>query len=312
MATLPQMHAHNDTVLDMFENPGTYKQAADDASDYVRLKLREQGFSRKIIEPTEVGASDIDQAIHTDKPIKIYQKETDIQPAVSVGYAAQPINFYIRPSKFIVSPTMLITPKIQKHKWELRTYKYDVRQVFADNIVKDMEAVEDRALLATVNVALIGAGTAMPGSGVAQYKNIAGGFSRSSVVNACFQIVQQTPYNIPVETNLINNITYSEHLKWRRDEAGGDFSEETLTKGWTKSRLFDQNWLVTIKRGLVPNNTQYLFGPTKFLGKSVLFTPPTMYVEVKHVGMYSFFCVEEIGTTLAHTGAFGRADYQAG
>lgn len=309
MVTLAQAYAHNDTILDMFENPGTTKQAQDDASDYIRLKLREQGFSRKIIEPTEVGATDIDQAVYTDKPIKIYQKETDIQPAVSVGYAAQPINFYIRPSKFIVSPTMLISPKIIKHKWELRTYKYDVRQVFADNIVKDMEAVEDRALLTTVNVALIGAGSTMPGSGVAQYQQISGGFSRESVVNACFQIVQATPYNIPVETNLINNITYSEHLKWRRDEAGGDFSEETLTKGWTQSRLFDQNWLVTIKRGLVGNNVQYLFGPTKFLGKSCLFTPPTMYVEVKHVGMYSFFCVEEIGTTLAHTGAFGRADY---
>lgn len=311
MATLTEFAASNDAILDALENPGTYKQAADDASDYIRLKLREQGFSRKILEPKEISPSEIDQALWTDKPIKIYQKETDIQMPVSVGYGATPIGFYIHPSKFAVSPTMIISPRVSKHKWELRTYKYDVRQVFADNICKDMEAVEDKALLTTVNVGLGGVNVTMPGSGVAQYKQISGGFSRPSVVTACYQIVQQTPFNIPVETNLINNITYSEHLKWRRDEAGGDFSEETLTKGWTQSRLFDQNWLVTIKRGLVPNNTQYLWGPTKFLGKSCLFTPPTMYVEMRHPQMYSFFVVEEIGTTLAHTGAFGRADYLA-
>lgn len=310
MATLTQTYAHNDVVLDMLENPGLQKQAADDASDYVRLKLREEGFSRKILEPTEVGATDVDQQVDTDKPVKIYQKETDIQAAVAVGYAANPVNFYIRPSKFIVSPTMIISPRVMKHKWELRTYKYDVRQVFADNIVKDMQATEDRALLATVNVALIGTGVAMPGSGIAQYVDVSGGFSRSSVVTACQQVLQATSYNIPVETNLINNITYAEHLKWRRDEAGGDVSERNLVKGWTQSDLLGQNWLVTIKRVLVPNNTQYLFGPTKFLGKSCLFTPPTMYVKVEPVGMYSFFCVEEIGTTLAHTGAFGRVDYK--
>lgn len=309
MATLTQFAASNDAILDALENPGTYKQAADDASDYVRLKLREQGFSRKIIEPKEVSPSDLDTQLWTDKPVKIYEKETDIHMPCSVGYGQTPIGFYIHASRFAVTPTMIISPRVSKHKWELRTHKYDVRQVFADNICKDMEAVEDRALLATANVLLGGAGVTMPGSGVAQYQQVPGGFSRAAVRYACFEVLQATPYNIPIETNLINNLTYSRHLNWRRDEAGGDFSEETLTKGWTQSRLFNQNWLVTIKRGLVGNNAQYLWGPTKFLGKSCLFTPPTMYVEMKHPQMYSFFVVEEIGTTLAHTGAIGRVDY---
>lgn len=310
MATIAEIKMQNAAFCDMVDSDGMRKQAADDASDYIRLKLREGGFSRKIIDPMEVG-NDIDQAVWTDKPIKIFQKETDIQPAVAVGYGNVPINFYIRPGKFIVTPTMIQTPKVFKHKWELRTYKYDVRQVFADNMVKDMQAVEDTALLASVNVALIGPGSTMPASGVAQYKQIAGGFSRASVVNACYQVLDATPFNVPTETCLVNNITWAEHLKWRRDEAGGDLSEKTLLNGFGEYQLLQKNWLVTIKRGLVGNNTQYLFGPQNFLGKTCLFTPPTMYIEVKHVGMYMFFAVEEIGTTLAHTGAFGRVDYTA-
>lgn len=310
MATEQELRYQNEAYCGMLES-GMYKQAADDGTDYIRYKLREAGFGRKIVPADDVGANDIDRAYWTDKPIKIYDKETDLPPAVSVGYSAQPINFYIRPSRFVVTPTMIISPKVMKNKWELRTYRYDVKQVFADNMVKDLQAEEDRALLTAVNTALIGVNTTMPGSGVAQWKSISGGFSRESVVEACGKIVQATPYNVPVETVLINNITYTDHQKWRRDEVGGDLSEKTLVQGWTQTNLLGYNWLVTIKRGLVANMTQYMFGPTKFLGKSCLFTPPTMYLEVKNIGMYMFYAAEEIGTTLAHTGAFGRATYLA-
>jgi hypothetical protein len=299
----------NQTFCDMIENDGMRKRAADDASDYIRLKLREEGFSRKILEPVEVG-NDFDRAVWTDKPIKIYDRESDVPMSYSVGYSNTPIGVYIRPKRFIVTPTMIISPRVSKHKWELRTYKYDVKQVWADNMVKDMQAVEDRQLLNTVNVALVGQGSTVPGTSTAQWVGISGGFTRSSTVEACYGVLQATEFNIPVETCLINNLTFKEYFKWRRDEVGGDLAEKNLVQGWSQVKLHNVNWLVTLKRALVANNTQYLFGPTKFLGKSCLFTPPTMYFEVQHVGMYSFYAVEEIGTTLAHVGALGRVDYQ--
>ncbi len=312
MATVSdaQIKYANQTYVDMLDgDPGSVKRAADEAGDYLRNKIREQGFSRKILEPVDYDDGMLSRALWTDKPMIIYDKESDVPLSVSVGYNAQPTNFYIRCNRFAVSPTMLQTAKVQKLKWELRTYKHDVRQVFADNMVKDMQAHEDESLLAAVNTALISPGTAMPGSGIAQYVQPSGGFSRSTVVYTTNQVIESTPYSIPCETVLINHITYADHLKWRRDEAGGDVSEKWLTEGWVQSNLLNKNWLVTLKKGLVARNQQYMFGPSKWLGKSVLFTPPTMYVEVKNPGMYTFFAIEEIGTTLAHTGAFGRADY---
>lgn len=313
MATISdsQIRYANETYVAMLDGDSAMqKRAADEAGDYLRNKIREQGFARKIIEPVDYDDGMLSRALWTDKPMIIYDKEVDVPMAVSVGYSATPTNVYIRCSRFAVSPTMLQTPKVQKLKWELRTYKHDVRQVFADNMVKDLQAHEDKGLLSAVNTALIGPNTTMPGSGIAQYVTPAGGFSRPTVVYTTNQVMEATQYSIPCETVLINNITYANHLKWRRDEAGGDVSEKWLTEGWKSSNLLDKNWLVTLKKSLVDANQQYMFGPSKFLGKSVLFTPPTMYVEVKNVGMYTFFAVEEIGSTLAHTGAFARADYQ--
>ena len=309
MATRAQISLQNDTFLSMVEAGGAMqKQAENDANDYIRYQLREESFSRKILPPVDVG-NDFDRALWTDKPIKIYDKESPIPQSVVVGYSNNPINFYIHPSRFAVTPTMIISPKVQKNKWELRTYSYDVRQVFADNMVKDIQAMEDYALLQSVNAAMIGVNTAMPTSGIAQWVSIAGGFSRNSVVTATQQTVQSTRFSIPVETALINHITWAERNRWGRDEAGGDLSQDLLQRPYASHAFLDTNWLVTIKKGLVATMTQYMFGPTKFLGKSCQFTPPTMYSKMETMGIYQFQVAEEIGTTLAHFGAFGRADY---
>jgi len=311
MAIREQVLVQNQTFMDMVDTGGAMKKRAeDDAGEYIRRMLREESFSEKILPPEDIG-NDFDRALWTDKPIKIYDKESNLSQAVAIGYAANAINFYIQPNRFAVTPTMLLSPKVMKHKWELRTYKYDVRQVFADNMVKDLQAVKDDAFLATTNLLLVGAGSTMPFSNTIQYRQISGGFSRNSVVTACGQVLQATQFNIPVETNLVNNITWWEKNRWDRLEAGGDLSQEMLTKPYAEYRLFDQNWLVTIKRGLVANLTHYLFGPTKFLGKAVRFTPPRMIVKTEAIDMYMFQCAEEYGSTIAHTGAIGRVDYLA-
>jgi len=311
VALKEQIVQQNETYLDLIDRDGAFrKKAEEEASDFIRRQLREESFSEQILPSEDVG-NDFDRALWTDKPIKIYDKEMTLSQSIAVGYMANPTNFYIRPSRFAVTPTMLMSPKVIKNKWELRTYKHDVRKLFADNMVKDLQAVKDMALLSAVNAYLIGPGSTVPYSGVAQYKQISGGFSRNSTVTACHQIVQQTPFNIPVETNLVNNITWSEQYRWDLIEAGVDRTAQTLVDPYTKFSLHGQNWLVTIKRGLVANMVHYLFGPTAFLGKACRFTPPTMLVKTENFGVYMFQCAEEYGVTLAHSGALGRADYLA-
>lgn len=313
MASLSQdqIVVNNQTFVDMLDS-GMSKQAADDSSDYIRYKVREAGFARKILPPTE-NVPSFERQLWTDKPVVIYDKESDVDWAVTVGYGGLPSNFYIEPRRFAVTPTLIRSPKVWKDKWTLRTAKYDIKQVFADNTVKDLQAAEDRELLNTVDRLLVGADQVMPESGSIQYKTLSGGFSRVNVVEAVMGIMTDTPFSIPVETCLLHQLTWKEQMKWDRLEAGGDYSERMLTEGWKECTLFDKSvkWLVTIKKGLVAKNVQYMFGPTKFLGKSVLFTPPTMYIETKVPGTYGFQTLLEIGSVIAHTGAIARTDYAA-
>jgi hypothetical protein len=92
-----------------------------------------------------------------------------------------------------------------------------------------------------------------------------------------------------------------------RDEVGGDLAERTLLKGWVEDNFSNENWHGTLKRRLVADNTIFHFAGPKFLGKSLEFTPPTMYIDEKY-WMYSFFVMMEIGTTFSNIAGITRSD----
>lgn len=298
----------NATYLDLIDAGGSFlKKAEEIGGDFIRLQLREESFREKILPSEDIG-NNFDVTYWTDKPIKIYDVEQTLPQSVVVGYANNPINFYIYPKRIIVTPTMLITPKVMKHRWELRTYRHDVRALMADNMVKDLGAVDDASFLAAVDVALVGPGQNVPFSNMPQWRQINGGFSRDAVVIACTQILQATPFTIPLETVVVNNLTWAYRLQWNFIEVG-ELTSQLLMKPSNQFRMLDTNWLVTIKKNLVPTMTAYLFGPTKFLGKACMFTPPKMYISVRNIEMYEFQAAMEVGATIAHTGAIGKVEF---
>ena len=72
-----QRRHQNNTFCDMIDNDGLRKQAADDAGEYIRLKLREDGFARRVIEPTDVGPQDLERLYWTDRPVRIIDTEPE-------------------------------------------------------------------------------------------------------------------------------------------------------------------------------------------------------------------------------------------
>jgi hypothetical protein len=307
--TNDQITSYNETYMQMCADDGMRKQAEDDGSNYIRQRVRESGFGRKVL-PAEEKTGGFDRSVTTPKPIVIVDKESPTDWAVTVGYGGTPSQFYIESRRVMITPTLIRSPKVTYDHWTMRTSKYDVRKVYADNTVKDIQSVEDEELLRTVNRMLRGVGQTMWESGSVQYRQLSGGFSRNNVAES-MQVLPGTGFAIPNDVVLVNQLTWMEQLKWDRNEAGGDYSESMLKNGWKECTLFDKSvkWLVSIKHGLIPKNVQYMFGPQKFLGNSYLFRPPVMSVKYDPVGWYSFQVLEEIGTSLINSASYGRVNY---
>ena len=307
MANKSEAQLLNETLFEQLSTPGMEKTAIDAVNDFTRTKMREDGFYRRILPPLQISNDELDRQVDTDKPVKIVDKEPDSPAAISIPFATLPVNLYIRGPRYRVMFDRIVTPRFTKDVDELRTYVMDIRQVLSDNAIKDMLAEEDGKFLSAVDLAIGAVGTDTPTSGTVQHKNIVGGITRDTVVES-LKIMPSTPSHLEVNTVLVNNVTIKEIMKWGRDEAGGDFSQDTLKNGWSEAELLNCRWIITIKRDLVSDDTTYMFADPKFIGKNYLLEDTTMYIK-REAYMLEFFAYETAGGTIGHTSGLARANF---
>lgn len=283
------------------------KQASDAINEFTRIRVREDGFTRRIMPPLQVSNDDLDRQLWTDKPVIIVDKEPNIPPAISVPFGTLPTNFYIRGPRYQVTFDRLLSPRAVKDMGEMRTWIMDIRQVIADNMIKDMLAEEDTKFIGAFNTALIGQGSVTPTSGAVQWKAIPGGVTRDSQMDA-FKVMPSTNFHLETRTVLVNNVTIYEYLKWGRDEVGGDLSQDLLKNGWTEREFMNRTWIISIKRDLIPDNTIFMFADPKFIGKNFMLEDATMWLR-RQYWMLEYFLWEELGASFGHTGGLARVDF---
>jgi hypothetical protein len=304
---MPTAQEVNSAFLNMVET-GMEKTAQDAVNEYIRVRMREDGFLRRIIPPVQITNDELDRQVDTDKPVKIVDKEPQSPAAISVPFATLPMNRYIRGPRFRVMFDRIMTPKFTKDIDELRTYDMDIRQILSDNSIKDMLAEEDGKFITTLNTLLVGQDSTVPETGSVQWKSIAGGVTRDTIAEA-MKIMPSTPNHLNTATVLVNNVTIWDVVKWGRDEVGGDLAQELMQNGFAERELFGVRWIVTIKRDLVPDNSIFMFAEPKFLGKFYVLEDTTMYIDRKAF-MLEFFAYESIGACVANVAAVARADFE--
>ena len=314
----PSTKLANDTLLDKLtsDNSSLTKEAADAINDYTRVKMREDGFFRRILPPVTITNDQLDRQVDTDKPVKVVDKEPDSPAAVSVPLGSMPINRYIKGPRYRVMFDRILTPKFTKDVDELRTYDMDIRQILSDNSIKDMLAEEDGKFITTLTgsaaqplVGILGtaANSVISLTGVAQWVTISGGITRDTLAET-MKVLPRTLMHLNVATILINNVSIWDIVKFGRDEIGGDLSEELFKTGFAERELMGVRWIITIKRDLVPDSTVFLFAEPKFMGKFFILEDTTMYID-RRAYMLEFFAYEYIGACIANIAAVGRVDY---
>lgn len=308
MATRTETQLVNESLFEMLDTPGHEKQAIDAVNDFVRTRMREDGFFfRRIMPLLSISNDELDRQVDTDKPCKVIDREPDSPAAISIPFATLPQNVYIRGARTRVMMDRMVTPRFTKDVDELRTWVMDIRQVVSDNALKDLLAEEDAKGMSAVNAALVAPDTPVPWSGIPQWETISGGLTRETLIDA-FKIMPRTDAHLEVHTVLCNNVTIREIQKFGRDEMGGDFSQDVLRNGWSEENFMNARWIVTIKRNLVPDDTLYFFSDPKFIGRAYELETTSMFVK-REAYLLEFFAYETLGGTIAHTPGLARADF---
>ena len=304
------------------------KEAADAASEYTRVFMREESFMDKIMPPILVGNDELDRQVDTDKPVIVVDKEPNSPAAISVPFGQLPVNRYIKGPRYRVLFERILSARFTKDVDELRTYDMDIRQVLSDNAIKDMAAEKDGKFIAlcdssavlgtagygTLTASDTGAGTAgdPAGLGSGSFRNYimvdANGISRETLIEM-LKIMPATASRLETQTVLCNNITIKDVLKFGRDEMGGDLAEEVLVNGWSERMFLGCRWIITIKRDIVPNSTFYLFTEPKFLGKHFLLEDTTMWIK-KEAFLLEFFAYLTCGASIGNINGVAKCVIQ--
>jgi hypothetical protein len=325
----------NDKFMEKIAS-GNLDKAAEVATDFTRLTLREEGILRKILPPQTITTAELDKQIDTDEPVKIVDKEV-VQPlSMSVGFATLPKNVIMKGDRYRVDFARIVSPSYFQDVRRLEQYDYDIRNVFKENAVKDHMTAEDVPFFNLVNTIVQpasaptggtwavptggGATWASPVTGKNQYYDFtktygnpngsSSGLTVSNMVDALKILskgftpgggtlgANQTPIRLNTDIVLMNVNTGREYLKIAHSQIG-DQAEEFFKDGLTLTTILGQKHLFTIKDDIIPDGLAYFFAAPQFLGKFYELEQPTMFVD-RRAFMIEFFLYSSLGCSVGN------------
>ena len=293
---------------------GEMTKLASATGSYVRLRLRENGFWRKILPPKNITSADLARLPNTELPCVLDEMEFD-----SPGARVAPLNEssdveYFYGSRFVTYIFRIITPEFTKNVDELRTYKNDPRQILTENVLKDMNTVEDtQGIVACDELVGTAATAAAPNptdsaSGQPQSFSYAAGLTRTSYVDILSHLE-----NLELNNGvfLVNRKTAKEFLRFTRDEIGGDLSQDMFKRGLKalpEFSIMDVPHIATMKRNLVPDNVVYQFAEPNYMGRFYILQDATMFVK-KEKDILKFSAMSKLGFSIPNVRAVCRTRF---
>lgn len=247
---------------------GRVKEAQDEGSAFIRLKVRQESFAREIINPILLGDDEIDRDENSDHPKKIVEKEPD-SVATFVTFQGTGPRTWFKGPRYAVKFGKTESQRFTKNKFELMTYQNDIRKILSDNSVKDMSDEEDKKFIVTIDdlVALNAAVqlTASPAF-------------NSTAFRKCFQAMVRRRQ--PIGKILMTKELYYEALDLPATSVGDDVASRHYDEGIEdEEKLWGMPVVSTIKGDILNPKKFYVFAPENFLGNFFLLQDATLYIK---------------------------------
>ena len=289
-----------------------YKTSREGGEEYLRMRLYENGFFRKLLPIKNIGPDDLTDQVDTDIPTKVVEKEPSAPAAYSVPFSKMPIGAYIKGPKFRVMFARIMSRRFRIDIDKLATYRMDIKKVMEEILLKKIQHEEDYKYLLLANFICTRGQTDFnaiydPAHQNAASKNIEtdvcqnitlGPMDRDSLAELTKGLPSSNRSLNPAMA-LVNNITVRDVVKLSRDEIGGDLAQEMFKNGFSEQKIMGLDWVVTIKKDLVHTNTIYQFSTPEYTGKNYALRDLT--IETKSEAFWiEFWAWETLGGAIAN------------
>jgi len=260
------------------------QKAAQAGGAFIREKLREVSFVRKILPPQVVTKVDLQRSVNHDTLVKI----DDIEPrsaAMVLNFRGKPTNRYIVGQRFEIPFFKISSEKFSKNEAELMAYNFPITKVIEDNSIKDIQYQEDSKFLEYINAAI-----AITGKSVVTPTGITR-FDRINFTQLCKMIDGD---ELAVGCVLCHKVDYDDFLVQDGWKIGTDLAGEITVNGYKYNTILGHKLVVSIKTGLIQPGTVYVFADPKYLGNFYVLNDTKFFIK-KEADMISWQSWELVG-----------------
>jgi hypothetical protein len=291
----------NDLFFEKVSTQEGKDKIAEFGGTYIRDRLREVSFARKILPPQPVQRSECQRSVHHDTLVKII----DIEPnsrAMSMSFRGQPTARFIRAPRFEIPFFTISSEKFEKTEQELLAYEMPVTKIIEENSVKDIQTIEDRQFLLFVEAAIqmyqadanLGPvafnGTNVNGGavkGVSVVKGdgalaaVAQDFTVYPVLKPDFIKLKKLLHrrHLRAERLLITEPDYDDISSWTIQDVGMTIAGETSTEGWKSPTVVGLKIIRTIKTEILREGNVYCFTAPEFFGRFYVLNQTKFYID---------------------------------
>lgn len=278
------------------------EKLAELGGSYIRDKLREVSFARKIIPPQMVTRTDCQRSVNHDTLVKI----VDVEPksrAMAITFRGQPTARFIRGSKAEVAFFTISSEMFQKTEQELLAYEMPITKIIEDNSVKDIQEIEDREFLIHIEAAVQALQTEANGgvvttlnrttiaaATVVEFSVRKGELARAALTNDAVVRPLQRPDTVNLrkmldgnrlraERILMTEVDWDDILQWTVEDFGDRLQSETAVDGYKYNTLLGLAYVRTIKTDLLRPGNLYVFTSPDFFGKFYVLNNTKFYID---------------------------------
>ena len=274
----------------------TCKFASESGTSYIRMRVYEEGFARKILPVQTISNDDLSQFVAGENLGVIGEVEPTQELSISVPFDVAAPTTYYWGGRTVVPLFDIKTPRLQHNIKRLATYQMDLRKIKMDLALKSITKQEDWELITLANQAVTASGNTFA---------FTGGISRNTVTEMS-KIMGKNSLNNGIA--LTNDSTFRDFMKLGQNAWGGPGAEKMLREGpkaLGEPVMAGMKWLSTFKADIVNDNDIWLFTEPDYLGRFLEYQAPTMYVK-REEDRITMNANETIGMAIVNTAGVAK------
>lgn len=296
------------------------EKMAEYGGSYIRDRLREVSFTRKIVPPEQVTRADCQRSVNHDTLVKI----VDVEPksrAMTMTFRGQPSARFIRGGRAEVAFFTISSEMFQKTEQELLAYEMPITKIIEENSVKDIQEIEDREFTIHIEAAVqalqteanggtptaLSASTLTAGT-VVEFSVIKGELARNAPANDATVRPLQRPDLVQLfklldgnrlrcERLLFTEVDWDDLLQWTVEDFGDRIQSETTVDGYKYNTVLGRPYVRTIKTDILRPGNIYAFTKPEFFGKFYVLNNTKFYID-KIANTITFQAWEDIGMSI--------------